>query len=170
MVQLPSMYHPQHLPQVNHPAHNLKKSKMSHRKHRKLNNKTIQYKPVKNVKSRKAIQPDRKMYIVSSASKHRDSSSKSRHPSISKRRLSNERMFSKRLFQNRERTLGGAGTLATHGLQNRKSRLGPNSRSGTRNRNISESESQNNTMTLFPTIGDGKFHHPNFGMTNICDF
>lgn len=138
------------LPHVNRKRTSAKKGK-----------KTIQPRPIRKNHSKQAVEPERKMYIISSSSKHHDQSS--RDKSLSKRRLSNERMFSKKLFSDREKTIGGTNTLANHGLQNRRSRGGKMSKTGLKLQNMSDDDSKNNTTTVFPTIENSHLFHPNFG-------
>lgn len=108
-------------------------------------------------KKLKAMDPNLKMKIVSSKSRskignfsnERDSSS----PRNKAKNKNNERLFSKRLFAEREKTIANTNSLLTHGLNHRRSRAGVFSKNKLRSKDMSDNnDSQNMTNTIFPTI------------------
>jgi hypothetical protein len=118
--------------------------------------KTIQLRTNRTNSNKKTLEPERKMYILN---KNNDLSLKDRQ-TLSKRKLSDERIPSNRLFADREKTIGVSNTLASHGLQNRRSRVGKMSKAAL---NLSEDNNINNTTTVFPTIDNSHMIHLNFG-------
>lgn len=64
------------------------------------------------------------------------------------RRPSDERMFSKRLFADREKSIAGTNSLVAHGLGNRRSRAGHLDKAGSKR----DDDAKNRTTMVFPTI------------------
>lgn len=105
------------------------KKNISHQKINKMTNVTINPKSHKKSRRKKAkntvLAPELKQFVVSSNTRLAEVSNE-RHSSVAKSRHEKEssKMFSRRLFADREKTIGGTNTLATHGLHNRRSRAG----------------------------------------------
>jgi hypothetical protein len=101
-----------------------------------------------------AIDPDLKhrLLISSSKRKNRDASVPRKEP--------NEKIFTKRLFRDREKTIVNTNSLLTHGLANRRSRAGKYSKAALQLQDISQDDdAQNKTITVFPTINNHTSMH-----------
>ena len=132
---------------------------VDHSQIKDLTNVSIVPKKIKKKKKGKyAMNPELKKLIITSQSNSksrskRDDGSNERHPSTLKnpKHLS-DRKFSKRLFADREKTIANVNSLLTHGLSNRRSRVGKYSKQALNLDNLSEKDSKNMTQTILPAI------------------
>ena len=104
------------------------------------------------------MNPELKKIMITSQSKSKSRSRKGdgsndSNPSILKNPAHlNGTKFSKRLFKDREKTITSVNSLLTHGLNNRRLRVGKYSKQALKLDDMSEKDSKNMTSTIFPAI------------------
>jgi len=118
-----------------------------------LVNVTLPARSIKQKKNKKGIATDVKKHLNDSSMFRYDQVCYDRDNSVPAS-YKEDRMFNRRLFGDREKTIIGTNSLANHGIQNRRSRAGKHSKVALRLQDISQDndDNGNKTTTIFPTI------------------